>query len=528
MFALIFGGGGFELLPNRTSGIQRQWNVVDSASLSLGRHQFKFGMDYRRLTPIAAGAAASLFYFCPSEAAVEANNCLVDATALASSYPLYTNFSAFAQDQWSLSERLNLSLGLRWEVNPAPTVTQGLRPYTIQGSTPDTWTLAPQGTPLWKTTWYNLAPRLGAAYILRNVPTSETVLRAGVGLFYDTGQQVGGVSTASGPGFSLTTPFGAAPFPSHPTIPVIVNPPVPPYSYIVGYSPHLQLPYTIQWNTSIEQALGNAQAIAVSYVGAHGARLLRESRFSVKGNPIGSTFDFWGNGLTSDYNALQAQFRRRLSSGLTALASYTWSHCFDYGSHDNQFTYRRGPCDFDVRHSFSAALSYDLPNIRRGGFMSAVLGNWGIDGRFTARTGYPVTLVGRRIVDPSTRQFYWTGLNLVPGQPLYLYGANCASVLQGLGRLAPGKTCPGGRAVNPLAFASVSSGSGNAPRNFVRSFGATQVDMAIRRDFPIDQGLKLQFRAEVFNIFNHPNFGAINTVIAIPRDSRFVVYSRTR
>jgi hypothetical protein len=75
---------------------------------------------------------------------------------------------------------------------------------------------------------------------------------------------------------------------------------------------------------------------------------------------------------------------------------------------------------------------------------------------------------------------------------------------------ANGLVCPGGRAVNPNAFAEPVSGPGNAPRNFVRGFGAWQWDMAVRREFPVYERLKLQFRAEAFNIFNHPNFGNVN------------------
>jgi hypothetical protein len=122
-------------------------------------------------------------------------------------------------------------------------------------------------------------------------------------------------------------------------------------------------------------------------------------------------------------------------------------------------------------------------------------------------------------VDPATGQTNYAGLDIVAGQPLYLYGANCASVLQGLGNLSSGQTCPGGRAINPNAFAAPSgctiyfcseAAEGNAPRNFVRGFGVWQMDLAVRRQFPIHDNLSLQFRAEAFNAFNHPNFGLID------------------
>jgi len=292
-----------------------------------------------------------------------------------------------------------------------------------------------------------------------------------------------------------------------------VNPPTPPLGFMYTFAPHLQLPYTIQWNASIEQALGKSQALTVTYVGAHGVRLLRNNSVIPTDNPIlgtGGNFYFFDNGLTSDYDALQVQFRRRLSRGLTALASYTWSHCMDYGSQNLVYgDYQRGNCDFDVRHNLSTAFSYDLPHVGQNGFVDAVLHHWGLDDRFTARTGFPVTLNGSTAVNPATGQLFNEGLNFVHGQPVYLYGPQCASVYAALyGNTLP---CPGGRAINPNAFASVNSGYGDAPRNFARGFGAWQMDLAVRREFPIHERLKLQFRAEAFNIFNHTNLGAINS-----------------
>jgi hypothetical protein len=308
-----------------------------------------------------------------------------------------------------------------------------------------------------------------------------------------------------------------APFPLSAAglVPAIVNPPVPPFSNAYGFAPHLQLPYTLQWNASVEQALGSSQALKVSYVGAHAARLLQDNAVQPANNQNIVYYNFIENGLTSDYDALQVQFRRRLSHGFTVLSSYTWSHCIDYGSENYVLGYQRGNCDFDIRHNLSAAFSYDLPNIGNNGFLNAILHHWGLDDRFTARTAFPVTLFGNQLLQPNG-QIYDAGLDFVQGQPVYLYGANCASILQGLGDLQAGQGCPGRRAINPNAFANVSSGLGDAPRNFARGFDAVQMDLAVRREFPIHERLKLQFRAEAFNVFNHPNFGSINGFFTEP------------
>lgn len=291
-------------------------------------------------------------------------------------------------------------------------------------------------------------------------------------------------------------------------IPAIVNPPVPPYSPW-GFASHLQLPYTLQWNASLQQGLGKLQAVTISYVGSHAARLLQENVYLPSSNPNTSLVTFVQNGLTSDYDSAQVQFQRRLSHGLAVLASYTWSHCIDYGSQNYTIGYQRGNCDFDVRHNLSSAVSFDLPNVGHSSFATAILHHWGIDNRFTARTAFPVTLAGFGLLQPNG-ELYDEGLSFVPGQPIYLYGSNCASVLQSQGNLQSGQSCPGGKAINPSAFVDVSSGHGNTPRNFARLFGAWQMDFAVRREFPLGEGVKLQFRAEAFNFVNHPNFGAVD------------------
>ena len=514
---------GFLFLPNTVNDFaflfqgpstdrQRQWNIVDTLGFSVGHHQLKFGVDYRRLAPSEVTPNPTVEYNYFDEPSIEANTASAFAISINPAYPLYKNFSAFADDQWSVLARLNISMGLRWEVNPAPGVTQGLQAYTVQGSGPSTWLVAPQGTPLWQTSWYNFAPRLGAAYLVRNTPDWDTVLRGGGGVFFDTGQQQGSVGFA-GAGFSAFGCCDLVPFPVLPTIPAIENPPTTtPYNATVAvYPAHFQLPYTLQWNASMEQTLGKSQAITISYVGSHASRVISFGRIQSPANSSsnGSFFNVIGNGRTSDYGSLQGQYRRRLSQGLTALASYTWSHCIDFGSQNYLFGDQRGNCDFDVRHNLSGALSYDVPNIGHNGFVNALIHHWGLDNRFTARSGFPFTVTGQQTIDPLTGKRLSNGVNFVSGQPIYIYGSQCNGVYAAdFGATLP---CPGGRAFNPDAFVSVSSGPGDVPRNFVRGFGAWQIDMAVRREFPINERVKLQFRAEAFNIFNHPSFGTINT-----------------
>jgi hypothetical protein len=500
-------------------GEQRQWNVVDTLGVTHARHQVKFGVDVRRLYPEIRTGTPSVSYLYFSEASIQANNAdLGVATSQAPAFPLYTNVSTFMQDEWKVRQRLSLSMGLRWEINPAPGSARGNLPYTVAGQTFAALTLAPQGTPLWKTSWYNFAPRLGVIYLLKSEPGWETVIRGGAGVFFDTGQQYGS-NGYRGPGFSATNVFGSivgssGTFPQSVDVvtPPIVKPPVPPYGTTYAYPAHLQLPYTLQWNASVQQALGKAQALTISYVGANARRLLQQNQFDLSPfNPDFSNVLFIQNGLTSDYNALQVQYQRRLTRGLQTLGSYTWSHSIDYGSQNATLPYLRGDSDFDVRHSFSAALSYDLSYRFSNRFVGAVLHHWGLDDRFMIRTGYPVPLQGDVRTDPATGQEFYGGLDRVSDQPLYIFGSACAALYK------RGKECPGGRAINPNAF-SVPSGDspGNAPRNITRGFGAWQMDLAIRREFSIYDRLKLQFRAEAFNVFNHPNFGLINPTYCSP------------
>ena len=277
------------------------------------------------------------------------------------------------------------------------------------------------------------------------------------------------------------------------------------------FNPSLKLPYTWEWNVAVEQSLGRDQSLSLSYVGAAGERLLQAT--VIENPPSNANIQqgfFIDNTATSNYNALQVQFKRRLSHGFQALASYTFSHSLDdasagFGSGSDQLTPGNaqanwGDSEFDIRHAFTAGTTYDFPLLREHALARAVLNGWSAESFVLARTAPPVDLTDVKF------RFLNGGVSAnirpdaVPGQPFYLYGPQY----------------PGGLAFNPRAFANppVDSATGNPARqgtlgrNALRGFAAAQWDFAVHRNFPIRESLRLQFRAEMFNILNHPNFGA--------------------
>ena len=513
------------------SNLERQINVVDGLSAILGAHQLKFGLDYRRLSPVFRPAAyAQTLVFSgvgtpgsPAAGTVLSGRALFVAIVSNRSpmVPIFNNLSAYAQDTWKTTTRLTLTYGLRWELVPPPHEANGNAPLTVtQVSDPASISLAPPGTPLWKTTYNNFAPRIGIAYRLAGKPGRETVLRGGFGLFYDLGTgQASPAFTGSFP-FQLLKRVLNAPFPlsaSDAAAPT-AGPSPSASDTIYVFDPDLKLPRVYQWNASVEQALGANQTLRASYVAAVGRRLLSgESLTSPNANLLG-VVRILRNKATSDYHALQIQYQRRLSRGLQALASYTWSHSIDVASdetlvaHDTIANLRqnRGPSDFDVRHAFNGALTYNVPTPSIGKIGSRILSNWSADTMLTARTALPVSVTYTRTTPFGSFAFR---PDLVSGVPLYLSDP----------------TVGGGKKINSAAFAIPSTQrQGTLERNALRGFGMWQVDFALRRQFNLGERLKLQFKTEFFNIFNHPNFadppGGLGTLSASGAFSRNALF----
>lgn len=518
----FLSGGGTNtnlVVGKNVDNVQRQVNLVDNLSLVRGSHQLKFGVDYRRLTPIydSIRYSQSVVYEGVTGATGPSPGTVLSGiaksvqvfAAAGPRFPVFTDFSAYAQDTWRATSRLSFTWGLRWELDPPPKEANGNDPFTVQGlGDPATITLAPRGTRLWRTTYDNFAPRLGLAYQLSSAPGREIVLRTGIGVFYDLGNGQAAQGFGSVFPFVAVKRFADVPFPLNSE--QAAPPPfslAPPFGTIVTFDPDLKLPCTYQWNIAVEKSLSSTQTLSVVYVAALGRRLLREDAL-LNPNPNFTVVRVTRNGAQSNYQAMQIQYGRRLSRGLQALASYTWSHSIDNASSDSLSRLRgldptvtgqgtfpnadRGASDFDVRHSLTMAATYNVPPAHIGSLGSVVFRNWSVDAIFRARTAAPVNIVIRSDVIGEDLIVELQRPDLIAGVPLYIDDPSVA----------------GGRRINRAAFSEPTQArQGSLGYNALRGFGLSQVDLALRRQFNLHERLKLQLKVELFNLFNHPNFG---------------------
>ena len=163
--------------------------------------------------------------------------------------------------------------------------------------------------------------------------------------------------------------------------------------------------------------------MTISYVGSNGRRLLDMQQLSLTSlNPKFGSIYYFAGGITSNYQSLQLQFQRTVARGLQGIASYTWSHSIDFGSNSTTLPLQRADSDFDVRNNFQAGISWDIPSTKTPNASSILLNGWGIDTRLNARTAFPITLGGALDIDAATGSEYNGGLDLVSGEPTYLYG----------------------------------------------------------------------------------------------------------
>jgi hypothetical protein len=307
----------------------------------------------------------------------------------------------------------------------------------------------------------------------------------------------------------------------------------------------LRAPYFMQWSFALEQQVGSTMNLRAQYVGTravnqpyqtqvNGYQTVCEGCFAPF--PYGQPKDprFGGvtqlnTGANSHYNGLQLTAEKRLTHGLQLMANYTWSRCMDTVSNGGFLPFsaggiisplpgelgrQYGPCDYDVRHNFTAQYVYQLPVKVRNRMLGYAVNGWQVSGTVFWHSGIPFSVLsapytanGNGIVQGSGPQY----ASVVPGVPLYSHQA------------IPGVTQPGTiQWLNPDAFVSSvdpSTGGcaggdtpkncqfGNLGRNALRGPAFTSSDLYLTKWFTLNEHLKLRIDGQFFNVFNHPNFG---------------------
>ncbi len=502
---------GFLISGPLAKNRNQQWEIVDDLAMSEGSHQLKFGVDYRANYLNAIPYQHLLEYLSfsiPSLLSTSSADLFIPITTVPSQL-VARSTSLYGQDSWKVNSRLTLTYGLRWEFNPAPSPRGNTALASWQNvADPSAITLAPAGTPVWNSTYGNFAPRIGVAWTASD--KRDLAVRAGWGLFYDLGVGAAANLSSSFPN-NVQNILSGVPLPivdPTPFLPLISD--QPPYQGIVNaFNPDLKLPRSYQWNVAIEKSFNDRRAVTFTYVGQAGRDLLRTEGLGTPNADFSGTFYLTNNTASSDYNALQVQYRQPMFHGIQALLSYTFSHSLDNASNDTVLYVSntvisaqndRASSDFDVRHSFSGAISVAIPAPAKARGFAPLLRNWSTDVVVVARTGFPFNGSISSPVQGSAPR-----ADRISGQPVWVSSVDT----------------PGGRSLNPAAFAVPPAGQqGTEGRNDTAGFGLTQVDLSLARHFFLTDRVRLQFRTDAFNVLNHANF--TNPLALIGSDPRYL------
>ena len=514
------------------------YQLIDNFSWKLARHDLKFGYEFRRTTVdqfFDAGYRGRLDFASLADFLSGTLSGGRAARGNSNRFTFQNSHAAYLQDTFRWRPDFTLNLGLRWDyfgvIDEKNHLLSNFDPVhgLVQVGSP--------GLPrLYHRDWNNFSPRLGLAWNVHG--NSKTVVRAGWGLFYDAFSQdffAGQLPFNTfnpGPAFN---PVGPAPILfSFSTVGTIENN-VPIFtdfldSDVFAVDPNLRTPYVQNYNLNIQRELFRNGVLEVGYVGSHGTRLFRYRDINQPVNPSvssarpfdngpfapsGGTF-FYVNQLEttaiSNYNALQTSFSVRERRGFSAQVNYTWSHSIDNASDgqdyvanatqpDNSYCTKceKANSNFDNRHRFVVTASYALPNFSQS---HPRLGSgWQLNTIVTIRSGNPFHLTlfddynntGEFFPRPDLIGDPYAGTH-APDQFINLAAFKVPCTLDPAGDGSAASCIPG-----TWHFGSLG-------RNALRGPGYHNVDFSIFKDTKITEKLRVQLRAEVFNIFNHPNF----------------------
>lgn len=542
------GGNGFDY--------NNQYELGDNVTITHGPHNFKGGFQVTRVV-LDRGAAnvprgdenfTDDVAHSGFAAFLLGNPTSTDTPeGIPLTYPRQNRYAAYFQDDWKVSQRLTVNLGLRYEYNTTATDVKGLWRSlsfnTIQNGYP---TLVPNiRTPyhFYSPDSKDFQPRIGMAYRLNE----KTVIRTGGGIYYNV-QQLNNYTI-----LNLNPPLsGSSAFANTASNGVITNPnPVTltnPFGVLNTTStinantlnPDNFEPRVLQWSFGMQRQLPMQSVLDIGYVGSKGVHIdntvelnnpdpglsslpttpqqRRPYQFVTDGfggpvRPV-SRIRFLDSGANSWYHALQVNWQKRLTNGLTANLAYTYgkaegegygrNESFGFTSNGSYQNPRNRAADkarypFDVTHNFVASWLYQIPipASMNKGILRQVIGGWQANGIWTIHTGLPFTVQQNNTLNTfnSPVRPDRIGSGAQPNQTInQWFNPNDFQVVSCQVSSQPGR----------CHYGSAGNGILNGP-------GFNNLDFSMFKNFTIHESARLQFRAEFFNVFNTPNFNPPNS-----------------
>ena len=488
-----------------------------------GRHSLKAGVNIKRMRANSAQNTDLRGTFTFTTFNDLLANRPANLNAVAGGQSAYRGFrqtiaGAYLQDDFTVSSRLTLNLGLRWEAITDPTEVNGMVSNILSPSDSRT-TILGRFFSIGKK---NFEPRVGFAWRLNDKGT--TVLRAGGGIFHN--QVLPSIYAIQ---VSKLPPFYSLMTANNPNFPSgFQTLAAEGLIRLITVTPRIKTLAKYQYNLSFEQQLFKDTVVQVAYVGSKANHITRLSEQNTpiptvlpdgrkffplgapRANPNFDSIRWVSSDANALYNALTITLKRRSSTGFQYQAFYTFSKSMDtisgVGSTDTARDAatsmdpqdpRRdwGPASFDARHNFVFNVTYPLPFRFGSKAVGAVLGGWGINGIGTFTAGQPFT---PRLATNNSRN----GDLLASQRPDLKPGANNNPVLGGPDRY-----------YDPTVFSLPLTGTyGNLGRNTILGPGFANVDLSVEKSFNLRESANVVFRAELFNIMNHANWGLPTTI----------------